>query len=114
MVFSDFFFVFQHLAIEFVCHRIDSSIHIAVGGFDMDIFPFQVQACTDFLIQLLHRQDHVQRNHVINVASDTVEFGHDVVAQGGSDLKMVAADVKIHVLLLSKKCAVVRTVLFLS
>ena len=54
--FSDFFFVFQYGAVEFVCQGVDGGIHVLTVGLDVQVFTGKVYVCLGLMAGFFHRQ----------------------------------------------------------
>ena len=50
--------------------------------------------------ELVHRQHHVDIDHVVEVPRDAIELGDDVIAERGRDVEVVAGQVQVHLTLL--------------
>ena len=50
----------------------------------------------DLLSQLVHRQDDVDVDHVVEMPRDALELRDDVVADRGRDVEMMAGEVQVH------------------
>src|SRR5690606_21445368 len=96
VVVLDLLLVLLHLAVELVDHRVDGRVHVAIVGFDEDVLAARAQRHFRLLVELVHRQDHADADHIVEVANDAVELRAHVVADGRGDFDVMPGDGEIH------------------
>src|SRR5258706_3508815 len=88
--------VLQYLAIELVDQRVDRRIHVRVVAFDKNVLAGEMHIGFDFLLELFHRENHVDVDDMIEMTRDARELAGHVIAHCGSDVHVMAAQMKIH------------------
>jgi hypothetical protein len=95
--------VLQHLAVELVRQHVDRGIHVGLDRLDVDVLAARVQVDLDLVAELLDRHDDVDIDHVVEVPGDALELRHDVVADRGRDVQLMAGEAEIHRILLDSR-----------
>ena len=70
MVVGVFFFVFDHLAIQFVGQHINGAVHVFTFAGRVQIVARHMQSGFYFLGKLFYTHGHFDINHVIKVIAD--------------------------------------------
>jgi hypothetical protein len=100
VVVGDLLLVLAHQALELVGQRVDRRVHVGLVGHRMDRVAAHVQGRLGLVSQLLHREDPVRVDHLVEMAHDALAFLLQVAAQGGGDLDVMAGDAQVHGVLL--------------
>src|SRR6185436_15686615 len=91
-----FSLVFQYLAIELVDQQVDRRVQVGILAFAVDVLAAHVQRHFSLLPQLVHCEDHVRVDHVVEMPDHASKLGVDVLADRRGDVELVAADVEVH------------------
>mmetsp|Transcript_5514 Transcript_5514/g.13267 ORF Transcript_5514/g.13267 Transcript_5514/m.13267 type:complete len:267 (-) Transcript_5514:2115-2915(-) len=89
------------LTVQLVHQLINGGVEVFMGLLDKDVAPLHMQRhfgalSALLLLLLLHGQQDVDVNDLVEVAGHTVQLGEHVFAQGRRDFKMMATDRQIH------------------
>src|SRR5712692_721456 len=86
----------EHLAVELVGEQIDRRVKIVLLAFAMQILAAHVQRDLGLLPELVHGEDDVGVDHVVEMPGHALQLRLHVAADGGSHFEMMAAHVQVH------------------
>src|SRR4030081_950034 len=85
-----------HLAIELVGEQIDRGIQVGLLALAMQVLAAHVQGDFRLLRQLVHGQNHMGIDHVVEMPRDALQLGAHVSAYCRGHFEMMAAHVQVH------------------
>src|SRR3954469_7101789 len=89
--------VAQDLTIELVGERVDRGIEIVFLAFAVQVLAADMQRAFGLLADLVHREDHVGVDHMVEVPVDALELRAHVAQDRRGDVDMMAAHVEVHI-----------------
>src|SRR3954468_2528190 len=88
--------VAQDLTIELVGEQVDRGIEIVFLAFAVQVLAADMQRAFGLLADLVHREDHVGVDHMVEVSRDPLELRAHVAQVGRGDIHVMAAHVEVH------------------
>src|SRR5436189_3848265 len=89
--------VAQDLTIELVGEQVDRGIAIVFLAFAVQVLAAHMQRALGLLADLVHGEDHVGVDHMVEVPVDALELRAHVAQDRRSDIDMVPAHVEVHI-----------------
>src|SRR5688572_3683728 len=90
------FLVLEHAAVELVGQQVYGGVHVLFGGIGMDGAAAHMQGGFGLLSELLHRQDTMHVDHVIEMPGNALELLLHVGAHGRGYFDMVTGKRQLH------------------
>ena len=90
------FLVLLDAAVELVGERVDGGIHVGLGRVGVDLVPAKHQRRLGLVTQLLHREDAVNVDQLLEMPGDSLEFLQDVAAKRRRNFHMMTAEIELH------------------
>lgn len=92
----DLFFLFDELAVEFICQHVNCCIKIFGLGVGENLTACQADSGFGLLSLLFNAQDDIHVIYPVKVPFQSVELADYIVAQGIGDIDMVTTNVDLH------------------
>jgi hypothetical protein len=93
--------VATNLSVQLVNQFIDRGVQIGMRTFREQVIALHMNVAfgplPSFLfLLLLNSQQYLDVHNLVKVASNSIELGRDVIAQGGCNFKVMTADRQVH------------------
>src|SRR5690606_33953139 len=89
--------VFEDLAIDLVCEKIDGCVKVFIPGFAVQILAGEAYCDLGGVLKLFHGEHDLRVDDVVEMATDASHFARRVLADSRSDIQMTSSDAQVHI-----------------